>query len=296
VGVTHWKLVLSYDGSSFHGWQVQPGLSTVQGVLASAVESITGERVLPQGSGRTDAGVHALAQVASLSLHVPIPSENLQRALNRLLPSAIRVTSTEEVSANFHARHSAQRKSYEYRIFERKLESRREPSTAGGTAPAPERICSPFLAPYVWDNRWQLDFDRLQAGAALLLGAHDFTSFAASDPELAARDAQAAGVTGRPNPVKTIFRSEWTIENSLLLYRVTGSGFLHHMVRTIVGTLVEVARGSLDPGDITTILEARNRAAAGPTAPARGLYLHSVEYPAGFAAQPSRDGIPGRSR
>ncbi len=275
---THWKLTLSYDGSHFHGWQVQPGLTTVQGTLAAALRSITGEDVLPQGSGRTDAGVHALAQVASVSLGVAIPAPNLQRALNRVLPAAVRVEKLETAPPSFHARHSAVRKTYEYRLFERR------PAKAGDVGE--ERICSPFLAPYVWDCRWPLNLDRMTAAAALFCGTHDFTSFAASDPDRRDRDDHddsAAKAAGKPNPTKTIFNSTWSQEriheNGLLIYRVTGSGFLHHMVRNLVGTLVDVGRGSFDLEDIPRILAARDRAAAGPTAPARGLYLRSVEYP-----------------
>jgi tRNA pseudouridine38-40 synthase len=261
--VTNWKVTLSYDGTGFHGWQVQPGRPTVQGTLAAVLEEMTGERVLPQGSGRTDAGVHALGQVASFGLEAPIPAENLLRAMNRGLPTSIRVLSTERVEAGFHARHSAVRKTYEYRIFERKIEG------LDG-----ERICSPFVAPYAWDCRWGLSLEAMRRGAAMILGTHDFTSFAAVDPDLAQREEGA----GRPNPVRTIEVSEVEREGELLRYRVRGSGFLHHMVRNIVGTLVEVGRGSLDSEEIPRILEMRDRAAAGPTAPAQGLVLVSVEY------------------
>jgi tRNA pseudouridine38-40 synthase len=265
--MTFWKITLSYDGTAFHGWQVQPGRPTVQGTLAAALEKMTGERVLPQGSGRTDAGVHALEQVASVALEAEIPAENLLRALNRALPQSIRALRVERVSERFHARRSAERKSYEYRIFERRV-------NAADEIAVEENICSPFLAPYVWDCRWALDVDRMSQAAAMLVGTHDFTSFAASDPELAQREARAAG----PNPVKTIFASTVEREDGLVRYRVTGSGFLHHMVRNIVGTLVEIGRGSMRVEEIESILAARDRSAAGPTAPAQGLFLVSVEY------------------
>ena len=261
--MTLWKIVLSYDGSAFHGWQVQPGRPTVQGTLAAVLEKMTGERVLPQGSGRTDAGVHALAQVASFALEAQIPSENLLTALNRSLPQSVRVLRVEEAGPDFHARHSAVRKTYEYRIFERKMEGLDE-----------ENICPPFVAPYVWDCRWALEIEAMKQAAAMLRGTHDFTSFAAADPDRTQRDEGAAG----PNPVKTIFASEVTREDGLLLFRVTGSGFLHHMVRNIVGTLVEVGRGSLQAEEMLRILAAKDRAAAGPTAPAQGLFLVGVEY------------------
>jgi tRNA pseudouridine38-40 synthase len=265
--LTHWKLTLSYDGTGFHGWQVQPGRPTVQGTLAAALEQMTGERVLPQGSGRTDAGVHALGQVASFALEAAIPAENLQRALNRALPQSVRVLKAEVVPEGFHARHSAVRKSYEYRIFERRVE-------VVGPEVAAERICSPFLAPYVWDCRWPLEIGRMREAASALCGTFDFTSFAAVDAELGVREGEAAG----PNPVKTIFASEVVREDGLLRYRVTGSGFLHHMVRNVAGTLVDVGRGQLQAADVDRILEARDRTTAGPTAPAQGLFLVSVEY------------------
>jgi tRNA pseudouridine38-40 synthase len=264
--MTNWKITLSYDGTAFHGWQVQPGQPTVQGTIAAALEQMTGERVLPQGSGRTDAGVHALGQVASFGLEAPIPAENMLRALNRALPQSVRVLRAEMVGAGFHARHSAVRKTYEYRIFERGVD-------AEGLGE--ERICSPFVARYAWDCRWALQMEPMMRAAAALCGTHDFSSFAASDPDRAQReDAEVAG----PNPVKTMFVSEVRREGELLRYRVEGSGFLHHMVRNIVGTLVEVGRGVLGLEEMGRILAARDRTAAGPTAPAEGLFLVGVEY------------------
>ncbi|HEV2576610.1 MAG TPA: tRNA pseudouridine(38-40) synthase TruA [Acidobacteriaceae bacterium] len=275
---TNWKLTLAYDGSGFHGWQVQPGLTTVQGTLADCLFRLTGETVLPQGSGRTDAGVHALAQAVSFRLAAPLPAANLQRALNRILPAGIRVLSCEQVPHSFHARHSARSKTYEYRIFERRIRS-----TPGH--PAIERICSPFLAPYAWDCRWPLSLDAMREAAAHLIGTHDFTSMAATDADRAQRDPDDDSPTRaiKINPVKTITLAEWShrpnsAEQDLLTFRIAGNGFLHHMVRNIVGTLVEIGRGSLDPADLTRILQARDRTAAGPTAPARGLYLVEVVY------------------
>jgi tRNA pseudouridine38-40 synthase len=257
-------------------------------MLADAIERMTGERLLPQGSGRTDAGVHALAQVVSFRLNAPVPAANLHRALNRILPAAIRVLSCEEVPPSFHARHSALGKIYEYRIFERRVRL-----TPG--QPELDRICSPFLAPYAWDCRWSLSLDAMTAAAALLLGSHDFTSMAATDPERSFRDPEQDRTQCEPddnspsnrpikiNPVKTITLAEWSRRPSpgqedLLVFRIAGNGFLHHMVRNIVGTLVEIGRGSLEPSDLTRILGARDRTAAGPTAPARGLYLVEVVY------------------
>jgi tRNA pseudouridine38-40 synthase len=256
-----WKLVLCYDGTDFHGWQVQPDLITIQGELQQAIERITGERMLPQGSGRTDAGVHALGQVASFPLAAPIPPANFLRALNRTLPQSIRILSAETVPDDFHARHSACGKSYEYRIFR-------------------GEICPPFLARYVYTLNWPLDFAAMQAAATAVTGEHDFTSFAATDPDLTQRQEQ--NEEEEPlNNVRTIFSSHWIQDGDLFVYRVHGSGFLHHMVRNLVGTFLAVGRGLYAPEDLPGILEARSRPAAGPTAPARGLFLVSVDYPAG---------------
>jgi tRNA pseudouridine38-40 synthase len=267
--MAHWKLTLSYDGSAFHGWQVQPGKPTIQGTLRDVLSHLTGEYVLPQGAGRTDSGVHALGQVASLDLSISIPPANLLSALNRALPPAIRVTEAEIAPETFHARHSAVGKSYEYRIFPRIP----EPSAKDSQETA--RTCSPFIAPFVWDCRWVLDVALMQQAATHFGGTHDFTSFAAADPDLKER---ANGGSG-PNPVKTIRTSCCTQDGDLLVYRVSGTGFLHHMVRNIVGTLVEVGRGALNPIEIPRILSARNRSAAGPTAPPQGLFLVAVDYP-----------------
>jgi tRNA pseudouridine38-40 synthase len=275
--MTLWKTILAYDGTSFHGWQIQPGLPTIQGALADALLHITGESVLPQGSGRTDAGVHALGQVASFSLEAPIPSPNLHRALNRVLPPAIRVLLLEPAPLGFHARHSAVAKTYEYRIFPTR------PSLHSLDPDPMPLICSPMLAPYVWDCHYPLDLCALQTTAASILGIHDFASFAAADPDLPTRAdfARAGNCCTDPDPlatIRTIHRSSWQQRDNLLVYTITGNGFLHHMVRNLVGTFVDVGRGHIDAASIPEILAARNRSAAGPTAPARGLFLVSVFY------------------
>jgi tRNA pseudouridine38-40 synthase len=263
----HWKLTLAYDGSPFNGWQIQPGLPTVQGTLARALHHITRENVLPQGSGRTDTGVHALGQVASVTLDSPIPASNLNRALNHILPPSIRVLSIEPVSENFHARHSACRKTYEYRI-------------------ATQAICSPMLAPYVWNCTWPLNLEAMQEAAGHVIGTFDFTSFAATDEDLATRETYESQ-NGFPEKttVRSIYSSSWHREENLLVYRVTGSGFLHHMVRNLVGTFVDVGRGRTSPEAIPAILNARSRSAAGPTAPPQGLFLLEVEYRPDVAAK-----------
>lgn len=271
-----WKIILSYDGTPYSGWQVQPGLRTVQGELAAAIERTLGERVLPQGSGRTDTGVHALGQVASFELAATIPAANLHRALNRALPPSIRVLSIEVAPVGFHARHSARRKTYEYRIFPRVLFS---PDPTDDQRRTREGICPPILAPYVWDCPWPLDLPRLRHAARGVLGEHDFTSFAASDPDLTQRTAEKEGTDTRVRSnVRHIDRSAWTEQNGLYVYTVTGSGFLHHMVRNLVGTFVDIGAHRL-PGDaMGAILVALDRSAAGPTAPASGLFLVDVEY------------------
>jgi tRNA pseudouridine38-40 synthase len=266
-----WKLTVAYDGTDFQGWQVQPGLPTIQGELQAALGRVTGESPLPQGSGRTDAGVHALAQVASFPLRAPIPAGNLQRALNRTLPPSIRILEATTVPSTFHARHSAVAKTYEYRIFR-------------------EAICPPLLARYVYACPWQLDLDKLQACARSFEGEHDFQSFAANDPDLSVRNGAAdeladdASALRIPSgsTIRTIHSSVWEAQQdeagAMLVYRVRGNGFLHHMVRNLVGTMLDVGRGHLVLEEIPGILAARRRSAAGPTAPALGLFLHSVEY------------------
>jgi tRNA pseudouridine38-40 synthase len=268
----NWKVTVAYDGTDFHGWQVQPGKRTIQGELQSALERLVGEAPLPQGSGRTDAGVHALAQVASFPLRARIPAANLVRALNRTLPTAIRVLEASVVAENFHARHSALAKTYEYRVLP--------------IEPAADQICSPFLARYVYAYSWRVDLDLLQQAASALVGEHDFRSFAASEPDLSTRanvvEEGAVIQTEARTTIRTIFGSEWREQKldgfHLLVYQVRGNGFLHHMVRNLVGTMLDIGRGYMRLDEIPEILAARDRATAGPTAPARGLFLHSVEY------------------
>jgi tRNA pseudouridine38-40 synthase len=279
----NWKVTLSYDGTDFRGWQIQPGQPTIQGELQAAIGRVTGEAPLPQGSGRTDAGVHALAQVASFALQAAIPAENLTRALNRTLPASIRIHEAHTVRSTFHARHSTAAKTYEYRVF------RERPGSPGGAAEG-NMVCPPFLARYVFACPWPLDVESLHASARAFVGTHDFLSFAATDPDATARagksdsevrfdDEDADSATA----IRTIFGSDWqqqaVADGALLIYRVRGSGFLHHMVRNLVGTMLDVGRGYRRVAEIPAMIAARSRAAAGPTAPARGLFLHSVEYP-----------------
>jgi tRNA pseudouridine38-40 synthase len=246
------KIVLAYDGSEFSGWQVQPDALTIQGTLVSAIGRVTGEKVLPQGSGRTDAGVHALAQVASFATESPIPAQNLVKALNDILPPAIRVLEAAEAPLEFHARKSAHAKTYRYRIYR-------------------GAICPPFLARYVWHYPYPLDQDAMRRAAGFVIGEHDFTSFAAVDLERRHEDENISNV-------RKVFASTWEQKEDELVYTVRGSGFLHHMVRNLVGTFILVGKSTLKPEHLREILAARSRSAAGATAPASGLYLVSVEY------------------
>jgi tRNA pseudouridine38-40 synthase len=243
------KLVISYDGTEYHGWQVQPNLPTIQGVLEDVISGIEGHAVQVAGSGRTDAGVHALAQVAAFSIENPIPVDNLRRAVNRLLPRDIRILSAEEAAPDFHPRFQAKRKTYEYRICR-------------------SEICSPFDRRYVCHHPYPLSTDEMMSVAPLLEGEHDFGAFAASDE----RDELEL------SKVRTIYCSRLTLEGEVLTYRVTGSGFLKHMVRNIVGVLLEVGKGNVDRDGVLARLEPGCKIPPGPTAPARGLFLISVEY------------------
>lgn len=236
------RITLAYDGGGFHGWQVQPGLPTIQGVLEQIVGEVEGRPVQVAGSGRTDAGVHALEQVAAFSLENPIPVENLKRAVNRLLPRAIRVLEVEEADPAFHPRFQAKAKTYEYRMVR-------------------TEICSPFEWPYVHHYPYKLDEERMCALAGAFAGEHDFTAFAASDD----RDAEGH------SKVRTVFSSVLLRSAGRLTYRIRGSGFLKHMVRNIVGTLIEAGKHNI--ADLSVL-----PAKSGPTAPAKGLFLANVEY------------------
>jgi tRNA pseudouridine38-40 synthase len=244
------RITVSYDGTGYHGWQLQPQLATIQGALEGVLSEIEGRRVHVDGSGRTDAGVHALAQVAACTLTNPIPLPNLKKAMNRLLPQDIRVLETAEAAPSFHPRYDAAAKTYEYRLLRTEL-------------------CPPFERNYVYHYPYPLDEVRMMQAARQLEGEHDFTAFAAADP---------IDGLGR-SKVRCIFSSCLTREGDRLIYRVRGSGFLKHMVRNIVGVLLEAGKGNLAPADIEARLQPGCGIPAGPTAPARGLFLVGVEYP-----------------
>ncbi|MDQ2775757.1 MAG: tRNA pseudouridine(38-40) synthase TruA [Acidobacteriota bacterium] len=240
---------VAYDGTDFNGWQVQPGLPTIQGTLEEIVGKMDGRPVHVAASGRTDAGVHAVAQVAAISIENLIPVDNFRRAVNRLLPASIRISQVQEAALEFHPRFDAVRKTYEYRILR-------------------EEICSPFERLYVYHHPYPLDESAMIEAASLLQGERDFTAFAASDE----RDSLGA------SKVRTIFHSSLSRSEHLLIYRVTGSGFLKHMVRNIMGTLLEIGKGNLCRRDLLARLQPACGIRPGPTAPSRGLFLMSVEY------------------
>ena len=240
---------VAYDGTEFHGWQVQPGLQTIQGMLEEVIGQIEGKPVHVAGSGRTDAGVHAIAQVAAVTIENPIPPDNFRRAVNRLLPRSIRIRKVCETKPDFHPRFEAVRKTYEYRIFR-------------------EEVCPPFERFYVYHHPYPLNEAAILEAAPLFEGEHDFTAFAASD------EKDQLGHSKR----RTIFRSAATRSGNLLLYRVTGSGFLKHMVRNMAGVLLEIGKGNLGRDDLLARLEAGSGVRPGPAVPASGLFLVSVEY------------------
>jgi tRNA pseudouridine38-40 synthase len=242
------RLTLAYDGTAFHGWQVQPGLPTIQAELERILSEMEGSPVKVYGSGRTDAGVHAYAQVAAFTFANPIPVLNLRRAVNRLLPHDIRVLDAAEAPLDFQPRFHAKAKTYEYRIWR-------------------EEICSPFDRRYVHHHPYPLDEERMIALAPLFEGEHDFSAFAAADD----RDRTAR------SHVRTIFSSRLWRDQERLIYRVRGSGFLKHMVRNMVGTLLEAGKGNLDAGGLRYLF-ATPGADCGATSPACGLFLVSVEY------------------
>ncbi|HEX5411578.1 MAG TPA: tRNA pseudouridine(38-40) synthase TruA [Terriglobia bacterium] len=249
------RLTIAYDGTDFHGWQRQPRAPTIQEALETRIAKITGAAVTLYGSGRTDAGVHASGQVANFRTESTIPCASLKKALNDILPASIRVREADEVPAEFHARHSAKAKTYRYRILQ-----------------AP--VCPPFLARYVYHHPYPLDCRGMARAARLLEGEHDFTSFAGSD------QARKGTARRESSNVRKVFHSRIALrrKSQMIVYQVSGSGFLHHMVRNIVGTLLEVGSGKLSPDDMPAIMRARDRGKAGATAPASGLWLVRVEY------------------
>ncbi len=241
------RLLLEYDGSRYHGWQRQKGDLSIQQVIEEALQRLTGEQVALIGSGRTDAGVHALGQVASFRTTSAIPLKAFHEGLNSMLPYDIAVLEVREAPPEFHARKSALSKTYEYRILNR-----------------PSR--SPLHHHYGWWLAHRLDPEGMIAAAAALPGEHDFSAFRASG-------------SGNRNPVRRIFTARWqTHPGGWLRFTITGNGFLRGMVRSLVGTMVEVGKGKAEPALLAELLKSGERRLAGPTAPAQGLYLVAVVY------------------
>jgi tRNA pseudouridine38-40 synthase len=241
------KLTLAYDGTRFVGWQRQAAGESIQGLLEDALARFEGGPVTVHGAGRTDAGVHALGQVASVRLACGHDTATLTRALNAQLPQDLRVLSVEEAAPDFHARFSARAKTYRYMIRN-------------------AAIAMPFERAYVWHVPETLDREAMQEAAALVAGTHDFAAF------------QSVG-TETPGSVRTVLRSRiQEVEPTLLAYEVTGEGFLRHMVRALAGTLVEIGRGWRDAASMRDLLATGRRADAGATAPPQGLFLVAVDY------------------
>lgn len=244
--MTTFKLTLEYDGTDYHGWQVQPGMTTIQGTLQEALTQICGAKVDVMGAGRTDAGVHALGQVASLRTHFNHPADTLRRALTSILPSDIVVTRAEVMEDNFHAQRCARWKRYRYTVL-----MRRYPS-------ALERRYTLFV-PY------SLRLDSMADAARYLIGTHDFSAF------------QAAHGSAETS-IRTVWVAEFVRRGDHLTFEIVADGFLRHMIRIIVGTLLDVGRGKLRPEDFKAIHEGRNRNRASKTIAAHGLCLINVGY------------------
>jgi tRNA pseudouridine38-40 synthase len=240
------KLVLEYEGTAYHGWQVQPGLLTIQGVLQEVLARLAGRPVQVTGAGRTDAGVHACGQVASFSAELRLDPLGLRRALNASLPSDIVVCAVEEVPEDFDARRSARAKTYRYTILHRAY-----PSACLGRRS--------LYIPY------SLDLEAMAEAARVFLGTHDFSAF-------------RAGSCAARTPVRTILDASWRQAGDLWHFEITGNAFLQHMVRIIVGSLLEVGRGRRTLANVASALESRDRRQAGKTAPSHGLCLQQVQY------------------
>ncbi len=247
------KLLLAFDGTGYAGWQKQKSEITIQGVIEDRLHTMTGEDICLHGAGRTDAGVHGLGMVANFHSETNIPCQGLLKGLNSMLPLDIRVLSADEAETDFHARRSAKAKTYWYNIY-------------NGPVQLPtERL-------YTAHVPGNLDFEAMHAGLVSVLGTHDFSSFEAAG----SRDLEKSG----RGAVRTIMAASLEAMDTSSNYRfvITGDGFLRHMVRNIVGTILDVGRGKLLHSDVAAILAARDRSAAGPTAPAAGLFIKKVHY------------------
>src|SRR5215470_2126188 len=253
----HFKLTIAYDGTDFHGWQIQANKPTVQGEIVAVLRRVTQENVQLPGAGRTDAGVHALGQVASFRTQSALSPAEFQRALNALLPPAIRIVAAEEVGPDFHARWSARGKTYRYRLYRGK-------------------IVPPVLWRYVLHYPFPLDEDAMRDAATRFVGIHDFASFAAST---GSEEDDKERSTQREIYSTELARSA---DNEELVYTVRGRSFLRYMVRKMAGTLLDVGRGKLAPADIDRLFELKDRSKSGPTVPPQGLCMVSVEHEEAF--------------
>ena len=251
----HFRIVLAYDGTDYVGWQRQANGVSIQALIEDALQSIDGRAVAVAGAGRTDSGVHALGQVAAFTIERALPPDAVVRAINAHLPDAIRILSADEVPPSFHPRFDAIAKTYRYRIWN-------------------GEVVSPFERRYAWHVTGALDVDAMCAAARSIEGQHDFAAFQATGSDVATTERKVTS-----SLVSSPERVEAANDAPLIVYEITGAGFLRHMVRTIVGTLVEVGRGRRPVKWMKEVLASRDRAAAGPTAPAAGLFLVRVDYP-----------------
>jgi len=249
----YFKLTIAYDGTDFHGWQIQANKPTIQGEIVNVLRRVTQENIALHGSGRTDAGVHALGQVASFRTQSRLSSLEFQRALNAILPPTIRIVAAEEVGPDFNARWSARGKTYRYRLYR-------------------GRVVPPMLWRYVLHYPFPLDEDRMRDAAARFVGMHDFAAFAAST---GSEDDDKERSTQREIYSTELVR---TPDGEELHFTVHGRSFLRYMVRKMVGTLLEVGRGRLEPDDVDRLYELKDRSKSGPTVPPQGLFMVSVEH------------------
>ena len=240
------KLTIAYDGTNYCGWQIQPNGITIEEILNKALSEMTGEEILVIGASRTDSGVHAMGNVAVFDTDTTIPAEKIAVALNQRLPEDIVITKSEEVPLDFHPRYCNCSKTYEYHIINTRI-------------PIPTKRLTNYFVSYV------LDIDKMRQAASYLVGEHDFASFCNVRTDV-------------ENTVRTITALDILTNGNEITIRITGNGFLYNMVRIIVGTLVRVGRGFYEPEKVKEILEAKDRKAAGVTAPAHGLMLVEIKY------------------
>jgi len=246
---TNYQLIIAYDGSEFGGWQVQPNAVSIQELIEKALQTILREPITLTGSGRTDAGVHAIGQVANFFTSKTPDPYRLRASLNGLLPKSIRIKEVSTADHNFHARYSAKRKCYHYRLCTAEVQL-------------------PFQRPYSWHIRFPFDAAALKQAAHYLIGEHDFTSFA----------NEAHSGSAAKNAVRSLYRLDCIPEDDGWRLEFEANGFLYKMVRNITGTLIEVAAGKRCPNEMSAILEAKDRKEAGQAAPPQGLFLISVSY------------------